>query len=204
VEAADDICYSIIDLEDGCSLGLVTLDDTIALLAAILKDDFKPEKLAKIVSRAEKIGALRALVIKKLVDELSQIFLDNEQDILEGSFDKALVDECTSKHALKEIINESVEKIYQARQVVEIEAAGHEVLPGLLEEFIIAGDHAMNGSDSRKYQNLQKLLPPEAVTQIVEHNDTYTMLRLIIDFVSGLTDRHALSLFRKIKGISIH
>ena len=96
-----------------------------------------------------------------------------------------------------------VEKIYRARQVVEIEAAGHEVLPGLLEEFTKAGFYLMKETKSRKYQNLQLLFPEEVRTAILQHPDNiYLMLRQVIDFISGMTDRNAITLFRKIKGVS--
>jgi dGTPase len=203
VEAADDICYSIIDLEDGCRLGLVSFSDTVALLANILKEDFKPEKLARINGANEKIGVLRAMAIKKLVDECTEVFLDHEKQILNGTFDSALADQCSFKQALEEISKISVEKIYRARHVVEIEASGHEVLPGLLEEFTQAGTHLAHNMKSRKYQNLVLLLPEEIQYSILQQRENcYIMLRNIIDFVSGLTDRHALSLYRKIKGMS--
>lgn len=205
VEAADDICYSIIDLEDGCSLGLVGYEEAKALFIGVLsKSKTKLGKLDHLTSQAEKIGFLRALAIGDLMDECSTLFLDHEQDILGGKFDQALADHCASKEALKQIINISQEKIYRARKVVEIEAAGHEVLPGLLEEFTTAGRYLLEKKASRKYSNLQKLLPVE-----VEHAltsgpaDHYQMLRYCVDFISGLTDRHALYLYRKIKGISL-
>ena len=137
------------------------------------------------------------------MDECSSLFLDHEKDILTGKFDQALADHCFSKDGLKEIIKVSVDKIYRAREVVEIEAAGHEVLPGLLEEFTRAGFYLMNNTPSRKYQNLQLLLPEEIRIVILQHpKDVYFMLRQVIDFISGLTDRNALNLFRKIKGVS--
>ena len=204
VEAADDICYSIIDLEDGCSLGLVNYEEAKSLFEGVItKNKSKLGKLPYLSSQQEKIGYLRALAIGDLMDECSSLFLDNEENILHGKFDQALADHCQSKDGLKEIIKVSVEKIYRARQVVEIEAAGHEVLPGLLEEFTKAGFYLMNGTTSRKYQNLQLLLPEEIRLIILQHpKDVYFMLRQVIDFVSGLTDRNALTLFRKIKGVS--
>ncbi|MBL0742238.1 deoxyguanosinetriphosphate triphosphohydrolase [Chryseolinea lacunae] len=204
VEAADDICYSIIDLEDGCSLGLVSYAEAKALFEGIItKNKSKLGKLEHLHSLPEKIGYLRALAIGDLMDECSSLFLDNEAAILAGTFDQALADHCPSKDGLKAIINLSVEKIYRARTVVEIEAAGHEVLPGLLHEFTTAGWFLLNGTKSRKYHNLQLLLPEEIRVAVAQRpNDVYGMLRLVIDFVSGMTDRHALSLYRKIKGMS--
>jgi len=205
VEAADDICYSIIDLEDGCSLGLVSYDEARLLFEGVItKNKSKLGKLDQLASQQEKIGYLRALAIGDLMDECSSLFLSKEEDILSGTFDQALADHCPSKAALQKIIDVSRSKIYQARQVVEIEAAGHEVLPGLLEEFTKAGLYLMQNQKSRKYQNLQLLLPKEVHLEIAAHpENAYLMLRNVVDFVSGLTDRHALSLYRKIKGISV-
>jgi dGTPase len=204
VEAADDICYSIIDLEDGCRLGLVSFDETVEMMAAILQTQFDRQKLDRLHSLNGKLGVLRAMAINKLLDECTIAFLDTEAAILEGKFDQALTDIIPSQQALKIITEVSIKKIYRAKQVVEIEAAGHEVLPGLLHEFIEAGFHYVKGGQSRKYANLALLLPEDILFNCKQSDgDTYLILREVIDFVSGLTDRHALSLFKKIKGISV-
>jgi len=206
VEAADDICYSIIDLEDGCSLGLVPYNEAKELFEGIITDNkTKLGKLDHLASQAEKIGYLRALAIGDLMRECATVFLDHEKGILDGSFDTALADECPSNSALDRIIDISKTKIYRARKVVEIEAAGHEVLPGLLHEFTETGKLMMIGSNkSRKYSNLKELFPEEIAHAInLQPSSHYTMLRHVIDFVSGLTDRHAISLYRKIKGFSV-
>lgn len=203
VEAADDICYSIIDLEDGCNLGLIPLEETVELLAPILGQKLDRDKLKKSDSLSRKLGTLRALAIGELIDDCTQVFLDNESGILNGSFDGALTDLGRYREPLKEISRHSVDRIYRARHVVEIEAAGHEVLPGLLDEFIMAARVLRSGEKSRKYQNLALLLAPELRGPIRDAHDTYTLYRLVIDFVSGLTDKHALNLYRKIKGMSL-
>ncbi len=135
------------------------------------------------------------------MDECTALFLEKEKEILEGKFDRALTDEISSKSALKEISKISIEKIYRARTVVEIEASVHAVLPGLLEEFVTTGQSLQGATTaSRKYENLQLILPDEIRWQLSQQpENTYSMLRLVIDFVSGLTDRHALSLFKKDK-----
>ncbi|HNP94405.1 MAG TPA: deoxyguanosinetriphosphate triphosphohydrolase [Cyclobacteriaceae bacterium] len=204
VEAADDICYNVIDLEDGCRLGLVSFDDTVELLAGILKESFDEAKLSLIPGQDEKIGVLRALAINKLIDECAGVFVENEADILTGKFDKALTDHCKSSAALEEISSISIEKIYRARHVVEIESAGYEVLPGLMEEFSRAGRAHQAGDASKKYQNLMRLVPLEVRAGIDQAGGScYLMLRNMIDFVSGMTDRHAISTYRKIKGIAL-
>lgn len=208
VEAADDICYSVIDLEDGCRLGLISYSDTVDLLAPILGDLYKKDKLDQLPGQNERIGVLRALAIGKLVDQCAEVFLDHESDILAGTFDTALTDKSFSGPALDLISRTSVEKIYRSRQVIEIEASGHEVLPGLLHEFIIAGQYVIEKRDGlinhipRKYQNTALLFPVEIQAGIAGSSSYYEMLRVILDLVSGLTDKHALSIFRKIKGIT--
>lgn len=201
VEAADDICYSIIDLEDGCRLGLVSLPETIELLAPILGDRLNRERLSGIRSLNEKLGILRALAINRLIEASGKVFLDHEADITEGRFDQALTDLCEFNAALKQISKVSVQRIYRAPSVIEIEAAGHEVLPGLLREFVKAGEFLLSGKGSRKLSNLSMLLPEESRAEI-EGTNPYIMLRTVIDFVSGLTDKHAITLYRKIKGYS--
>lgn len=204
VEAADDICYNIIDLEDGCRLGLISLNDTVELLAAILREDYKPEKASQIKSADEKIGVLRALAIRKLIADAVTVFLDHESEILKGNFDQALTDLGSYSKELKQIISISVEKIYRARHVVEIESAGFEVLPGLLEEFAKAAEQLVSGNHAKKYTNLARLLPPETQEVILANKENkYLHLREVIDFVSGMTDTHALTLYRKIKGFQI-
>jgi dGTPase len=203
VEAADDICYSIIDLEDGCNLGLIPFDEAVELLAPILGKSLDRPKLAREGSLKTKLGTLRAMAIGELIDACTTVFVDNEPEILSGYFDSALTDLGPHRDALKAIGKESVEKIYRARQVVEIEAAGHEVLPGLLDEFLMTGVGLRNAAPSRKYQNLALLLPIEIRQGIIQSADSYGVYRQVIDFVSGLTDKHALNLYRKIKGMQI-
>jgi dGTPase len=207
VEAADDICYSIIDLEDACRLGLVTFPETVDFLAAILGDAFKREKMDRISGQNEKVAVLRAMAIGKLVSECTDVFLQHEGLILDGDFDRALTDLCPSREILTEISRTSVDKIYRAKHVVEIEATGHVVLPGLLEEFCKAGEFLFMQKEHsnpipRKYKNMGLLFPAETRAAIEQSTSNYGMLRICLDFVSGLTDKHAVSLYRKVKGIT--
>ena len=204
VEAADDICYNIIDLEDGCRLGLISFDETVDLLSGILREKLNRKKLDNNQNLNQKLGILRAMAIGELIDASTEVFLSHEEALLDGTFDQALTDLCVFRDALRQISKVSVQKIYHAKHVVEIEATGHQVLPGLMEEFTQTGLHIIQGKHSRKYNNLRLLLPFDIAQSIGEKpGNIYDMLRSITDFVSGLTDRHALSLYRKIKGISL-
>jgi dGTPase len=203
VEAADDICYSIIDLEDGCRLGLISFEETVDLLAGILGHKLNREKLKSIADLNEQLGVLRAMAINEVTEDCCKLFLDNEVAILNGTFDHALTDAGSYAAALKRISEVSVQKIYRARPVMEIEAAGFEALPGLMEEFTRAAFHLAFKNQPRKSATVARLMPTELVPVIASTQDVYTILRLVIDLVSGLTDRHALALYRKIKGISV-
>ncbi|QSE98372.1 deoxyguanosinetriphosphate triphosphohydrolase [Fulvivirga lutea] len=204
VEAADDVCYHLIDLEDGCRLGLVSYEQTVELMASILKDKFNKEKLERIDTKDERIGILRAMAVGQLISECSELFLDNEQALMKGEYDISLTDSVPSSSVLEEVISISVQKIYRSRNVMETEAAGFEVLPGLLEVFTEAIVNKEKTSKTKKDKAIERLLPPEVQLDLsLNQDNVYNQLLCCVDFVSGLTDRHAISMFRKIKGISL-
>ena len=199
MEAADDICYGIMDLEDGFRLGLISFADTEELMIQFVK---KTEmKGYKGRDEKEKIGYLRAKAISNLVNELANTFLDEEKEIIGGKFSKNLVTIIPKAKHLKSIKKISVEKIYRTRSVVEREVAGYEVLGGLLDTFINAYNEAYEGNISPKNKAIINLLPKRFTDNIPA--DLYLRLLTVIDFISGMTDSFAVSLFRKIKGISL-
>jgi dGTPase len=199
VEAADDICYRIMDLEDGFRLGLISFKETEALLKPLIT--VSEVKFYKEKDEKDKIGYLRAVAINEIVAELAAAFLDEEQNILNGNFEDDLISVIKSGSVLKTIKDVSVEKIYNYRSVVEREVAGYEVLAGLLDTFTHAYDQAYVGNLSNRNRTIFNLLPKRIKDEIP--TDLYERLRRIIDFVSGMTDSFAVSLFRKIKGISL-
>ncbi len=205
VEAADDICYHIIDLEDGCRMGLINEKEAIALFAEILGDKFKPSKLRQIEGRDERIGLMRAVSIGLLIDQCAQVFIDCEQEILSGKFDHALTDLIPAQDILAEIMKVSIERLYRSQMVLEIEAGGFEVLGGLLESFTTASYKFLfqRVAMSRKEESVFSLLPVGLRNSISNETTSYGMLRLILDYVSGLTDRHAIGMYRKMKGIAL-
>lgn len=203
VEAADDICYHIIDLEDGCRLGLVPFETVKNLLASILGSAFSEEKLAKIPTLNQKLGTLRAMAISFLIRECSEAFEKYEPEMLDGSFDRALTGLIPSSQALDEIINLSIKEIYQSKQVLEKEAGGYEVIDHLIEAFSVSVYSSKFKDPLPKHESILRLLPEEFQVPLKEDLSVYATLQIIIDFVSGLTDSHAVRLYQIIKGYKL-
>jgi len=203
VEAADDICYHIIDLEDGCTLGLVDESTTAEMLIEIVSDDFDARKYGTIRTRKERIGILRALAINRLVNQTAQVFIENENEILNGNFEVPLVDLIPSGAAMQKIIAVSIDRLYKSKVVLEIEAAGFEVISGLMEIFSesMYSVHREK-SKAHRMQTIWQLIPEDFKPGENENYSTYEILRHCIDYVAGMTDSYAISTFRKIKGIS--
>lgn len=205
VEAADDICYNIIDMEDAHRLGIVSTSDCENLFFELVKSesndmDKVKNKLVSISNENEKISYLRAKAINALINKSLEIYKQNFETILEGNLDKGLLDIYKSENnALQDIESFSIEKIYNHKAVVEIENAGYNVMYELLDHFIpsiLKPDNERKSYDKKAL----KLLP----RQFVYDNGTdYQKVLGIIDFVSGMTDNYATDLYRKIKGIDI-
>jgi dGTPase len=205
VEAADDICYGIIDLEDGCRLGLVDFDTTKKLLVAIIGDKYQ-DRPDRIVSQNEKLGLLRAMAIHELTMQTVDVFLENEEAILAGSFDTALTDLIPSASTLDEISKLSFSKIYQSKQVLEREAGGFEVIGKLMEAFSISAYHSIFDPNSltAKEKTRLRLLPENFQIKLQkDQQSVYEILLIVSDFVSSLTDSHAIKLYRIINGFSL-
>lgn len=202
VEAADDICYGIMDLEDAFRLGILTFEETEELLFPFVNsNNLRSYKHRK---KHDKIGYLRAKTISNLVKQLSECFLENENKILEGKMYNDLISNIPSSKALQRIKEISIEKIYSYKSVIEREAAGYEVIGGLLDTFIKAVNEAAEDKLSTKNKSIIQLLPKQFFDKKgkVEKN-LYNRLLRVTDYVSGMTDSFAISLFRRIKGISL-
>ncbi len=201
IEAADDICYRIMDLEDGFRLGLLTFEYTEELLRPLVTSSLTSYEGR---SQNDKVGYLRAKAINDTVTQLADTFMENEQKILDGELEKDLISIIESSRYLDKIKTISKKEIYSYRSVVEREAAGYEVLGGLLDAFINGVNETYAGTPSWKSKNLMKLLPGQFLgPDNKPDDDLYVRLLKITDFVSGMTDSYAVSLFRKIKGISL-
>lgn len=205
VEAADDICYNIIDMEDAHRLGIVSTADCQNLFFELVKSetddvDRVKRKLDSIGNDNEKISYLRAKVINALINKSISMYKQNFDKIFEGNLDKALLDIYKSENkALQDIESFSVEKIYNHKAVVEIENAGYNVMYELLDHFIpsiLKSENQIKSYDTKAL----KLIPKQF---IYEKGSDYQKVLGVIDFVSGMTDNYATDLYRKIKGIDI-
>jgi len=206
VEAADDICYNIIDLEDGCRLGLVSYETTRDLMAAIIGDKYNQEKLEQSNDVNQKIGLLRALSIHQLIIECVDLFLEKEEAILAGEFDGALTDHIPAAKALSEISALSIEKIYRSKQVLEREAGGFEVIGRLMEAFCLAAYHKYYDKDNftPRMKSVFRLLPQASTDKLDKPGiSLYDSLLIVMDFISSLTDSHAIKLYKTIYGFSL-
>jgi len=202
VEAADDICYGIIDLEDGCRLGLVPFTTYRDLLAEIIGENYSEEKLNKVASLNEKLGILRALAISQLVQECSDLFNEKEPELLAGTFDQALTDHIPSSKTMKVISELSVRDIYRSRVVLEKEAGGYEVIYKLMETFCTATYFQLFNKPTPRHKTVYRLLPAEIRQQLATEGLTvYESLQFVTDFISSLTDRYAVRLYKIIYGL---
>lgn len=210
VEAADDICYRIIDFEDGVRIGLVSFEKAEELLKLILpNNEFNESKYLGIKSDQEKLGYLRSKVINTLINQVAQIFLENEETILNGKYDKHLLDDLTCGEHLREIKTISVKKIYNSNPVVLIEVAGFNVVGELLDYFINAVNDFYEYKEELRVKNLLsakliKVLPVQFLAEDKKPNDDlYIRILQICEFIAGMTDTYAMKLYKRLKGIEL-
>ena len=193
VEAADDICYTIIDFEDGINLGLVSEDYALEYLIKLVKDSIDSIKYNALTTKEDRISYLRALAIGSLINDAVNVFVENEELILQGKFPFALTDKSKYQAQMNDIIKLSVKNIYQSREVIEKEINGYQIINNLLDKFITAYNNKYEGKESNIDKLLLKILPEK---HHVEKETLYERLLHICHFVSMLTDGNAL-LFNK-------
>ncbi len=194
VEAADDICYTIIDFEDGINLGLI--DESYALeYMSKLVTNINTQKYYSLEHKKDRAAYLRAIAINTLIEEAVKIFLENEEKILEGNFDKGLLDRCQYEAQIKDIIEMSIEKLYNSKEVVEKELTGFKVIRALLDVFTTALNNKFEGIDTH-YDNLILEMLPKHYRK--EKENLYDRLMQVCSFVAGMSDGFAIRLYKKI------
>ena len=189
VEAADDICYTIIDFEDGINLGLVSEDYALEYLIKLVKDTIDISKYNTLTTKEDRISYLRALAIGNLINDAVRIFVENESKILKGNFPYALMDKSKYKAQIDDIIKLSVKNIYQSREVIEKEISGYQMINNLLDKFITAYNNKHEGTTTNYDTLLLKLLPEK---YDISKENLYERLLHICYFISMLTDGKAL------------
>lgn len=195
VEAADDICYTIIDFEDGMNLGLVSEDYALEYLIKLVKDSIDTNKYNTLTTKEDRISYLRALAIGSLISDAVNVFIENEAAILEGKFPFALTDKSKYKAQMDDIIKLSVKNIYQSREVIEKELTGYRIINTLLDKFTTAFNNDFDGNASNFDKLVLQLLPEKFK---IEKENLYDRLLHICHFISLLTDGNAFILYNTI------
>ena len=197
VEAADDICYTIIDFEDGINLGLIEEEFALEYLIKLVKDSIDTAKYHSLQLKKDRVSYLRALAINTLINEATSIFLANENAILQGEFTTSLLEKCKYEAQINDIINISISKIYMSQEVVEKEVAGYKIISDLLDVFIKALNNHHQGYSSIYDELLLNLLPSEFK---VDSNSLYERIMSICSFISRMSDSYATRIHKKISG----
>lgn len=203
VEAADDICYEIMDIEDSHKLKILSFAETEHLLLSFFDEEIQQKIRQRIIDEEltdenEKVVYMRASVIGKLENECVAAFLAHEEEILAGTFKGSLIDHISErqKKAYKECEKISYSKIYQSKPVLDIELSGYKIMATLMEVFIEA---AVN--PSRFYS--KQLLRRVSSQYDIENESLEERIMAVIDYISGMTDIYALDIYQKINGISL-
>ncbi|NDW12464.1 deoxyguanosinetriphosphate triphosphohydrolase [Bacteroides sp. 214] len=201
VEAADDICYQVMDVEDAFKLKILTSDETKELLFAFLSEtqQAKANRIFEHVEdHNEQIAYLRSTVIGLLIKECTEVFVSNEDAILQGTFEGTLIKNISPQiaKAYRECSELAVKKIYRSRDVLDIELAGFRIISTLLDLMI----EAVQEPD-KAYSRL--LINRVSDQYDIKAPELFDRVQAVLDYVSGMTDVYALDLYRKIKGNSL-
>ena len=203
VEAADDICYEIMDIEDSHKLKILSYAETEHLLLSFFDEEIQQKIRQRIIDEEltdenEKVVYMRASVIGKLENECVAAFLAHEEEILAGTFEGSLIDHISErqKKAYKECEKISFSKIYQSKPVLDIELSGYQIMATLMEVFIEAAV-----SPSRFYS--KQLLRRVSSQYDIENENLEERIMAVLDYISGMTDIYALDIYQKINGISL-
>tara|TARA_R100000306_G_scaffold9199_3_gene12396 strand:- start:13948 stop:15279 length:1332 start_codon:yes stop_codon:yes gene_type:complete len=196
VEAADDICYTIIDFEDGINLGLIEEEIALEYLINLVRDSLKKDIYSRLRTVQDRLAYLRSLAINTLISEAATIFIENEEEILNGTFSEALLDRSQYRAQIADIIKISVEKVYQSTEVTEKEIAGYTILTTLLEALTTAFENYHN----ERLRHYDKILLQLIGFNSMGSYSVYDYLMESCSYISRLTDGNALQIFQKIRG----
>jgi dGTPase len=196
VEAADDICYTIIDFEDAINLGNIPEDHALEQLINLVRKTIKTETYSILSSTSERLAYLRSLAIGTLISDCVEKFMDHEQEILEGTLTTSLTNLSSFKPQIDDILALTVENLYRHPEVVQKEVAGYKILREILDVVIAASTNDLNDQASSYDRLILQLIPKEVITS----NELYDRLLASCGFVASLTDTKSLELFEIING----
>ncbi|QQT37903.1 dNTP triphosphohydrolase [Sphingobacterium spiritivorum] len=208
VEAADDICYNIIDMEDAHRLGIVSYGIVKRLFLDLI-EKYESEDIQWIKKQVkslendknEAISYLRAKSINTLTLMCSEVYKNNLNNILEGSYNNTLIEDIPEiQGTLKKINDISVKLIYNYKEVVKLELAGFRIMSGLVEDFVTAALTPKKYRE-KEHKKILELLPSQFTFK--ESETDYKKVMHMIDFISGMTDLFALKLYRNLRGIEM-
>ncbi len=197
VEAADDICYTIIDFEDGINLGLIEEEFALEYLINLVRDSININKYNSLTNKQDRVSYLRALAINTLINEVVEIFITNEEEILKGNFNSSLLDKSKFSAQINDIIKLSVSNIYQSKEVIEKEISGYNIINKLLDTFIISLNNYEEGTES-SYDKLILHLLPNHIN--LKGSNLYDRLIGVCHFISSMSDSQAVTMYKKITG----
>ena len=195
VEAADDICYTLIDFEDGINLGWISEEYALEYLIRLVKGSIDTKKYNSLEHKSDRVAYLRALSVNTLINDAVNIFINNEEALLSGNCTKSILDQSAFKAQMKDIINISIERVYKSEEVIEKELKGYQVIHHLLETFVKAAVNNQNNSLSA-FDELALACIPKSYLH--KEGDLYTQLLDISCFIASLTDGKALEWYKKI------
>ena len=203
VEAADDICYELMDIEDAHKLKILSFEETAHLLMGFFDEETQKHIKQRIADEGltdnnEKVVYMRACAVGKLENKCVEAFVANEEAILNGTFEGSLIDHIdeTQRQAYKHCSTLSYQRIYHSKPVLDVELAGYKIMQTLMETMIEA---AVN--PERFYS--QQLLRRFSSQYDIQSPDLETRIMAVIDYISGMTDVYALEIYQKINGISL-
>ncbi len=203
VEAADDICYEIMDLEDAHKLKILSLEETIELMMGFFDEENRQRirqriEQEQLTDENEQVQYLRACVIGKLENECVRTFMEHEEEILAGCFEGSLIDHIAplQHEAYQTCTRISKQRIYRSKPVLDVELSGYKIMATLMELMIEAIEHP-----ERYYS--QQLIGRVSSQYDIENPDLENRLMAVIDYISGMTDVYALDVYQKICGISL-
>lgn len=200
VEAADDICYGVVDLEDGVKSGHIGLDELVDLHAPFAG---KPaiDRALRLADRQHRAEYLRAVTIGVLVDAVADRFDALHDDLLDARFDEPLLEHIDSARAFARFQALARERLYAERSKAELQVAGYEIIGGLLDTFCSAveGLHGQSSRARAKSELVLRLLPQG--DRLIEQTSPYQRLLAVTDFVAGMTDTYAVEMYRRLRGV---